>query len=35
MFIIHRPKYAITAIKKRFYNQNPYVALYALQVPIQ
>nr|CAG4649297.1 EOG090X05AE [Scapholeberis mucronata] len=27
-----QPKYAITAIKKRFYNQNPYVALYALQV---
>nr|CAG4641661.1 EOG090X05AE [Eurycercus lamellatus] len=27
-----QPKYAISAIKKRFYNQNPYVALYALQV---
>nr|CAG4646226.1 EOG090X05AE [Macrothrix elegans] len=27
-----QPKYAIAAIKKRFYNQNPYVALYGLQV---
>jgi len=27
-----QPKYAIIAIKKRFYNQNPYVALYSLQV---
>lgn len=30
--VLSRPKYAISAIKKRFYNQNPYVALYALQV---
>nr|CAG4643178.1 EOG090X05AE [Ilyocryptus agilis] len=27
-----QPKYAVSAIKKKFYNQNPYVALYALQV---
>ena len=26
------PKYAVTAIKKKFYHTNPHVALYALQV---
>ena len=26
------PKYAVTAIKKKFYHSNPHVALYALQV---
>ena len=26
------PKYAVTAIKKKFYHANPHVALYALQV---
>ena len=26
------PKYAVSAIKKRFYHENPHVALYALQV---
>ena len=28
------PKYAVTAIKKKFYHSNPHVALYALQVII-
>jgi hypothetical protein len=26
------PKYAVAAIKKKFYHTNPHVALYALQV---
>lgn len=26
------PKYAVTAIKKKFYHTNPHVALYALQM---
>ena len=26
------PKYAVTAIKKKFYHDNPHVVLYALQV---
>ena len=26
------PKYAVNAIKKRFYHENPHVAYYALQV---
>ena len=26
------PKYAVSAIKKKFYHTNPHVALYALQV---
>ena len=25
------PKYAVSAIKKKFYHENPHVALYALQ----
>ena len=29
------PKYAVTAIKKKFYHSNPHVALYALQVNIE
>ena len=29
------PKYAVTAIKKKFYHSNPHVALYALQVIIE
>ena len=29
------PKYAVTAIKKKFYHTNPHVALYALQVNIE
>ena len=28
------PKYAVSAIKKKFYHANPHVALYALQVEI-
>lgn len=26
------PKYAVSAIKKKFYHENPHVVLYALQV---
>jgi hypothetical protein len=26
------PKYAVAAIKKKFYHENPHVQLYALQV---
>ena len=27
------PKYAVAAIKKKFYHENPHVQLYGLQVP--
>ena len=29
------PRYAVSAIKKKFYHTNPHVALYALQVQLK